>query len=75
MQQKLRNHINKVEEVRKEQATKRQASCEHLKTELAQKLESASQKREQQLESKKTIAMKSAEKKKGQAPSAEANMQ
>lgn len=46
MQQKLRNHINKVEEVRKEQATKRQASCDNLKSELAHKLESATQKRE-----------------------------
>ena len=62
-QQKLRNHINKVEEIRKEQAVKRQTSCEHLKTELEHKLDLASQKRNQNLETKKTIAIKSAEKK------------
>lgn len=31
MREKLRNHINKVEEVRKEQATKRKESSESLK--------------------------------------------
>jgi hypothetical protein len=62
-QKKLRNHINKVEEVRREQAVKRQTSCEHLRSELEQKLGHATQKREEQLEHKKTIAQKSAEKK------------
>ena len=62
--QKLRNHITRVEEVRTRQAVRRQASCENLKQEITKRLDSASLKREQQLVSKKHIAMKSAEKKK-----------
>lgn len=61
--QKLRRHISKVEEVCKEQAVRRQASTENLRKELYHRLDSASAKRELQLEAKKTIAQKSAEKK------------
>ena len=61
--QKLRRHISKVEEICKEQAVRRQASQENLRNEINNRLDSASAKREQQLEKKKTVAMKSAEKK------------
>ena len=63
-EQKLRNHISRVEEIRTRQAVRRQASCETLRQEITKRLDEASLKREQQLVSKKTIAMKSAEKKK-----------
>lgn len=62
--QKLRNHISRVETIRTQQAVRRQASCETLKQEITKRLDEASLKREQQLVSKKTIAMKSSEKKK-----------
>ena len=61
--QKLRRHISKVEEICKEQAVRRQTSQENLRNEINNRLDSASAKREQQLEKKKTVAMKSAEKK------------
>ena len=61
-QQKLRSHIAKVEEVRKEQAVKRKQSQEHLKSEIDSKLGNASLKREEQLEHRKNVAQRSAEK-------------
>lgn len=61
--QKLRRHISKVEEVCKEQANRRRASCENLRNEILARLDSASLKRELTLESKKQIAQRSAEKK------------
>lgn len=61
--QKLRRHISKVEEICKEQAVRRKTSVEALRKEIYHRLDSASLKREQQLEAKKTIAQKSAEKK------------
>lgn len=39
MREKLRKHINKVEEVRKEQAIKRKESSESLKQMIEQKLD------------------------------------
>lgn len=54
--QKLRRHITKVEEVCKEQAVRRKSSQEALRHELYSKLDSASLKRELQLEAKKHIA-------------------
>jgi cell division protein FtsX len=60
---KLRHHISKVEEVCKEQAFRRQTSVENLRKEISERLDSASLKRELHIEAKKTIAMKSSEKK------------
>lgn len=60
---KLRNHISKVEEVCKEQATRRQTSVENLRQKIDNRLTSASLKREQQLEAKVSVAVKLAEKK------------
>ena len=61
--QKLRRHITKVQEVCQEQAVRRKASSEHLRNEIFSRLDSASLKRELQLEAKKNIAIRSAEKK------------
>lgn len=45
--QKLREHIAKVEEIRKEQAVRKKESTENLKQLIEQKLDSASQKRDE----------------------------
>lgn len=60
---KLRQHFAKVEEVRKEQASRRQSSAEKLKSEIQKKIEVATHKREENLENVKNIAHHSAEKK------------
>lgn len=60
---KLRNHISKVEEVCKGQATRRQVSVETLRKELTSRLDSASLKREHLLQAKVSTAVKLAEKK------------
>ena len=64
MREKLRKHINKVEEVRKEQAIKRKESSESLKQMIEQKLDNAENKRDEYLEQIKTVAHHSGEKKK-----------
>jgi hypothetical protein len=61
---KIMNHNSRVMTIRTLQAVRRQTSCETLKNEISKRLDEASLKREQQLVSKKIIAMKSAEKKK-----------
>lgn len=66
---KLRKHFAKVEEVRKEQAERRQTSQEKLKQGLEKKIENASQNRDEKLENIKHIAHHSAEKKKHQSTS------
>ncbi|CDW87336.1 UNKNOWN [Stylonychia lemnae] len=62
--QKLRQHIKKVEEIRREQASKRQETSELMKTELDHKLQHADQIHQQTLENKINKAQYSAEKKK-----------
>lgn len=66
-------HIKKVEEIRDEQAAKRKASTDNLKTEIETKLTVATQKKEEQLEQKIAKAVKSASKYEGsqKAPGAQ----
>ncbi|CDW75919.1 UNKNOWN [Stylonychia lemnae] len=70
--QKLRNHISRVEEIRTQLAVRRNTSAEAKRIEIYKRLDEASLKREQQLVSKKITAMKSAEKKKTNNDSANA---
>jgi hypothetical protein len=58
--QKLREHIAKVEVVRKEQAFKRKESTEYMKENLSKKLDLAAQKKQEQLEQVINTAQKSA---------------
>ena len=72
-QQKVREHIKKVNEIKTEQATKRKLSSDNLQQEIEQKLTLASLKKEEELEKKIATAVKSASKKNGShmAPSAQ----
>ena len=71
-QQKVREHIKKVNEIKTEQASKRKVSSDNLLQEIEQKLTMASQKKEEELEKKIATAVYSASKKEGghKAPSA-----
>ena len=57
-QQKVREHIKKVNEIKTEQATKRKLSTDNLQQEIEHKLNMASQKKEEELEKKIATAVK-----------------
>lgn len=61
--ERLRNHINRVEEVCREQAVLRKESSERIMTVLESKLESAKQRREESLRKKQECAHHLGEKK------------
>ena len=71
----MRKHIEKVEVVCKEQAVKIKESTESLKNQLEKKLDSAKEKRDEQLDQVKSVAHKSAEKKKSQSSMPGENIQ
>ncbi len=66
-QLKLRKHLARVESISKQQAAVRKTSTEKLKSDITNKLEKATELRENQLEKVKTIAHQSGEKKKPSA--------
>ena len=61
---KLRQHLARVESISKQQAAARKSSVEKMKNELDMKHQKATEMRDYQLEKVKSIAQKSAEKKK-----------
>jgi len=61
--QKLRSHIHRVEEVCREQAMRRQSSCERLAQKLDQRLDGAAQRREHSIQERKQVARQSYERK------------